>query len=347
MNPHSDRITQVSREVVALLPKAELHVHIEGTLTPSRLLALSKRNAVPIPFRSETDIENAYQFSDLSSFLDIYYRGTQVLISEIDFYDLMNDYLVSASHEGIVRAEIFFDPQTHLKRGVSFSTFMSGFKLAMTDARARGMSVDLIMCFLRDEPVDTAWDAWRLAQPYLDCVIGVGLDSAEVGYPPELFAELFGEARQSGLRRVAHAGEEGPPAYIWSALDVLGAERIDHGVKADQDSALMRRLRVDSVPLTVCPMSNVKLKVFSKMQDHNLKSLLDAKLKITINSDDPSYFGGFLVDNFIECVTQLGLTAQDVMTVCRNSLEASFASDVEKKKWIQDLVTVGKTLPFA
>ena len=318
-------------DFVRRLPKAELHVHIEGTLEPAMLYELAQRNGIDIPFDSVEDIAAAYEFVNLQSFLDIYYQGAAVLVAERDFYDLMLAYLERAHNDGVVRAEIFFDPQTHTARGINFRVFMGGFTAAMADAEeAWGISAGLIMCFLRHLPPEDAVETLHQAEPFLDRVLGVGLDSSEVDNPPEWFAEPYRLAREVGLRAVAHAGEEGPPAFITKAIDVLEAERIDHGVRADEDAGVIARLVRDQIPLTMCPLSNVKLRVFDTMRDHNLKQLLDLGVKVTINSDDPAYFGGYILDNYLAVATGLGLTRAELVQLARNSIEASFLSDTEK-----------------
>lgn len=307
------------------LPKAELHLHIEGTLEPEMMFQLAERNGISLPFESVTAVREAYQFSDLQSFLDIYYQGAAVLITRNDFADLMTAYLERAAADGVRHAEIFFDPQTHTERGIDFATFMSGFATAQRACEERlGITSSLIMCFLRHLPGDQALETLEAAGPYLDQVVAVGLDSGEVGNPPELFAGAYQAARERGLRAVAHAGEEGPPAYIRGALEVLLAERIDHGVRVEDDEELVDRIVAESVPLTMCPMSNVKLRVFDKMADHNLKRLLDRGVKVTVNSDDPAYFGGYIGDNFLAVAESLNLSRHDLAVLARNSLEATF-----------------------
>ena len=323
---------------VRALPKAELHLHIEGTLEPEMLFELAGRNGVELPFADEAAVRAAYSFTGLQSFLDIYYQGAAVLQTTQDFYDLMAAYLQRAHADGVRRAEMFFDPQTHTERGVGFDVFMEGFGSAMADAgAATGISPDLIMCFLRHLPGEAACDTFRAAEGWLDRIIGVGLDSSEVGHPPEEFAEAYAMARAAGLRPVAHAGEEGPPSYITGALDTLGAERIDHGVRCEEDPALVSRLVDAQTPLTVCPLSNLALCVVDDLADHNLKRLLDAGLKVTINSDDPAYFGGYVADNYLAAAAALGLTRGELAQCARNSLEASFAPAEQKRAWLADL----------
>jgi adenosine deaminase len=307
------------------LPKAELHLHIEGTLEPEMLFELAERNGVDLPFATVDEVRAAYEFTDLQSFLDIYYQGAAVLVTERDFADLMTAYLERANADGVRHAEIFFDPQTHTERGIAFPVFMDGFAVAQRDAEERfGITSSLILCILRHLPADAALETLEAARPYLDRLVGVGLDSGEVGNPPERFAEVFEAAGDLGLRRVAHAGEEGPPAYIRSALDVLGAERIDHGVRAEDDEGLLARLATEAIPLTMCPLSNVKLRVFDSLGDHNLKRLLDRGIKVTINSDDPAYFGGYIGDNYVAIAEALDLSRDDLAQLARNSIEATF-----------------------
>ena len=320
------------------LPKAELHLHIEGTLEPEMLFELAGRNGVELPFTDEAAVRAAYSFTDLQSFLDIYYQGAAVLQTGQDFYDLMAAYLRRAHADGVRRAEMFFDPQTHTERGVGFDVFMEGFTSAIADAEAAtGISSDLIMCFLRHLPGEAACDTFRAAEAWLDRIIGVGLDSSEADHPPEEFAEAYAMARAAGLRPVAHAGEEGPPSYITGALDALGAERIDHGVRCEEDPTLVRRLAEAQTPLTVCPLSNLALCVVDDLSGHNLKRLLDAGLKVTINSDDPAYFGGYVADNYLAAASALGLTRAELAQCARNSLEASFAAADQKQAWLADL----------
>jgi len=310
---------------VATLPKAELHVHIEGTLEPEMMFELAKRNRIEFPYPNVDAVRKAYQFTNLQSFLDIYYQAAAVLRTADDFADLMSAYLTTATRDGVRRAEIFFDPQTHTGRGVPFAEFMMGFASAQ-EAHADRISTDLIMCFLRHLPEDAALDTLDEAEPYLDQIIAVGLDSSEVGHPPEKFARAYKKARSMGLRAVAHAGEEGTPDFIWSALDVLGAERIDHGVRCLEDPNLVQRLAVEQIPLTVCPLSNVRLKVVERMEDHPLPRMLKAGLNVSINSDDPAYFGGYIADNYRNAAEALGLSRGELTRIADNSLAASLKS---------------------
>ena len=326
---------------VRRLPKAELHVHIEGTLEPEMMFALAQRNGIDLPFSSVDEIRLAYEFTSLQSFLDIYYQGAVVLVTEQDFYDLMLAYLERAHADGVRRSEIFFDPQTHTARGIEFAVFMTGFSRAIVDAEARwGISAGLIMCFLRHLPPEEAVTTWYQAEPFREELIGVGLDSSEVGNPPEWFIDTFDLARQAGLRVVAHAGEEGPPQYITGAVETLRAERIDHGVRSDEDEGVLRMLVRDQIPLTMCPLSNVKLMVFDGIEDHNLKQLLDLGVMVTINSDDPAYFGGYVLDNYLAAALGLGLTREDLVRLARNSIEAAFIADEEKAVLLDELEAV-------
>jgi adenosine deaminase len=317
---------------LARLPKAELHVHIEGTLEPETIFALAKRNGVALAYPSVEALRAAYAFHDLQSFLDIYYAGASVLLTEDDFHDMAKAYLDRAIADGVARAEIFFDPQTHTARGVAMGTVIAGLTRALEGARGQGLSCDLILCFLRHLPEEDAIATLRAALPFREAFIGVGLDSSEVGHPPEKFARVFAEARRLGLRVVAHAGEEGPPAYIRSALDVLGAERIDHGVRCLEDAELVARLAAERVALTVCPFSNVRLKVCERLEDHPLRRMLDAGLAVTINSDDPAYFGGYVAANWIDTFAALGLDRAAAITIARNGFDAAFVDEAERAR---------------
>jgi adenosine deaminase len=334
----------VSDAFIRGLPKAELHVHIEGTLEPELKFRLAARNGIDLAFGSVDELRAAYEFDSLQSFLDIYYRGASVLLIEQDFYDLMWAYLERANADGVRRAEIFFDPQTHTARDVGFPVFMEGFLRAIADAEAKwGMSAALIMCFLRHMPSEAAVETWEQASDYHDRILAVGLDSSEAGNPPELFAEVYRLAREAGLHSVAHAGEEGPPEYITGALDALGAERIDHGVRCEEDNELVHRLIDAEIPLTMCPLSNVKLGVFDRLEDHNLRRLLNRGVKVMINSDDPPYFGGYVGDNYIAVTEALGLDQWDVVRLARNSIEATFLDVEAKERLITELETYVET----
>lgn len=310
------------------LPKAELHLHLEGTLEPELMMRLAERNAVTPPYDSVEAARAAYEFSDLQSFLDLYYAGCAVLLTEDDFYDLTWAYLVRAVQENIGHVEPFFDPQTHTARGVHFGTVVTGILRALEDAEEDfGITSRLIMSFLRDEPPASALQTLEFAHLYGRRIAGVGLDSAELGHPPEDFAEVFDLARDHGYRIVAHAGEEGPPSYIIGALDLLGAERIDHGVRCLESPVLTERLARDRVPLTVCPLSNVRLRVVPDMASHPLRRMIDAGLHVTVNSDDPAYFGGYLTDNYVAVAEALGLGMADLTRLAVASFEASFIDD--------------------
>ena len=323
---------------IRALPKAELHVHIEGTLEPELMFDLASRNGVEVPFASVAEVRAAYVFEDLQSFLDIYYQGAAVLRTEQDFYDLMYAYLERAVADGVRRAEVFFDPQTHTERGIGFPVFMEGFLRAMDTAGTQlGISMGLILCFLRHRSGEDAVATWLEAAAYHDRILGVGLDSSEVGNPPELFSEAYALARQAGMHAVAHAGEEGPPSYILGALEELGAERIDHGLRGEEDEAVIERLVVDGIPLTMCPLSNVKLRAFDRIEDHNLKRLLDRGVRVTVNSDDPAYFGGYVGDNYVAVTEALGLSDDDVLRIARHSIEATFLPDAEKASHLAEL----------
>ncbi len=328
-------------ELLQAMPKAELHIHIEGSLEPEMIFALAQRNGVQLPYANVQALRAAYAFSNLQSFLDLYYAGASVLLHEQDFYDMAWAYFERAKSDGIVRAELFFDPQTHTARGVAMGAVMEGLSRACADAHSRlGISADLILCFLRHLSEEDALETLEEALPWREHFIGVGLDSSEVGHPPEKFARAFSRARALGLHVVAHAGEEGPPAYVWRALDVLKVERIDHGVQSIHDAALMQRLVDTQMPLTVCPLSNLKLCVFKQLSDHNLGQMLDAGVRATINSDDPAYFGGYLLENYLQTFAALQLGAPQAYRLAANSLEASFASEDDKHRWMHELKLV-------
>ena len=327
-------------ELLRRMPKAELHIHIEGSLEPELIFALAARNGVALPYASVEALRSAYAFTNLQSFLDIYYAGASVLLKEQDFYDMARAYFVKAAQDNVVHAELFFDPQTHTARGVSMETVVNGLHRACVDAEEElDISASLILCFLRHLSEEDAFETLAQALPFRDKLIGIGLDSGEVGNPPEKFARVFARCRELGFHLVAHAGEEGPPAYIWTALDVLQVERIDHGVQATKDAALMRRLAQDRIALTVCPLSNLKLCVFPDLASHNLRELLDAGLAVTVNSDDPAYFGGYMNENFLQTFAASGgqLQARHAYTLARNSFEASFIDASAKQRHIDRL----------
>jgi len=324
--------------ILRQMPKAELHIHIEGSLEPELIFSLAERNGVALKYASVEELRRAYAFTDLQSFLDIYYAGASVLLREQDFYDMTLAYLQRAHTDNVRHVEIFFDPQTHTERGVAFSTVVSGIDRALQDAkRTWDMSGALIMCFLRHLSESEAFAALEQALPYRDKFIGIGLDSSERGHPPEKFARVFAKCKELGFHLVAHAGEEGPAAYVTTALDVLHVERIDHGVRSLEDPALTRRLARDKVALTVCPLSNIKLRVFDRMEDHNFRQLLDAGLILTVNSDDPAYFGGYINDNFVALFDALPLDREDARQLARNGFEAAFLDADSKRKYLDEV----------
>jgi len=321
--------------LLAAMPKAELHIHIEGSLEPELIFRLAQRNGVALPYASVEALRQAYAFTNLQSFLDIYYAGASVLLHEQDFFDMAWAYLERAAADHVLRAEIFFDPQTHTARGVAMETVITGLHRACQAAKAQlGVDAELILCFLRHLSEAEAFETLEAALPWRDRFIGVGLDSSEVGHPPSKFERVFARCRELGFHLVAHAGEEGPPAYVWEALDLLRVERIDHGVQSVKDAALMQRLARDRIPLTVCPLSNLKLCVFPRLADHNLGQLLDAGLVATVNSDDPAYFGGYMNANFLQTFAATGLGAPHAYQLARNSFEGSFASVEEKRRYL-------------
>ena len=325
-------------ELLRLMPKAELHIHIEGSLEPELIFAMARRNAVALAYASVDELRAAYAFTNLQSFLDIYYAGASVLLKEADFYDMARAYLFQAMSDNVVHAELFFDPQTHTARGVRMETVINGLHRACVDAVADfGVTASLILCFLRHLSEKEAFETLEQALPFRDKFIGVGLDSGEIGNPPEKFARVFARCRELGFHLVAHAGEEGPPAYVWTALDLLKVERIDHGVQSIKDAALMQRLAKDRIALTVCPLSNLKLCVFPDLASHNLRQLLEAGLAATLNSDDPAYFGGYVNDNFMQTFAAAGLGASHAYTLARNSFEASFIGTAAKQRHIEAL----------
>lgn len=320
------------------LPKVELHLHIEGTLEPEMMFRLAERNGITLPFASVDEVRAAYEFSDLQSFLDIYYQGAAVLRTEENFHDLMWAYLKRAAADNVRHAEMFFDPQTHTERGVGFPVFMAGFARARAEAREQlGITTQLIMCFLRHLPEESALETLDQARPFFGDIVAVGLDSGERGNPPAKFREAFARARAAGLRAVAHAGEEGPPQYITDSLDLLGAERIDHGVACEQDEALVQRLVAEQIPLTVCPLSNVKLRVFPDLCLHNLRRLLQRGVRVTVNSDDPAYFGGYITDNFLAAREALDLDRDDLGRLATNAVEAAFVDEERRRELREEL----------
>ena len=320
------------------LPKAELHIHIEGALEPELMMALAIKNHIALPFASVAEIRRAYDFRDLQSFLDLYYQGARVLVDEDDYYRLTWQYLQKAAEQNVCHTEIFFDPQIHTARGVKVETVVSGIYRAMTDAgRQLSLSSRLIMCFLRDRSVADAMAVLEEVRDFKALITAVGLDSAELGYPPENFGPVFDRAHQWGFKAVAHAGEEGPPEYIWQALKRLQVDRIDHGVRCLEDASLVTYLVENQIPLTVCPLSNVKLKVFDQMKQHSLMHMLASGLCVTVNSDDPAYFGGYIEENFLALHQAHRLTAEDAVELARNAFKASFLKPAEKKKYLSEL----------
>ena len=330
----ADRLPALLRQ----MPKAELHIHIEGSLEPELMFALAQRNGLAMTYPNVEALRQAYVFDNLQDFLDIYHAGTLVLRTEQDFYDMTHVYLARAAADNVVHAEIFFDTQTHTGHGVSTDVVINGLHRACADAQAEfGITASLILCFLRHLSEEAAFECLEQALPLRDKLVGIGLASSELGHPPEKFARVFARVRELGFRLVAHAGEEGPPAYIWSALDVLKVERIDHGVQAMNDPALMARLVKDRIPLTVCPLSNLKLRVFTKLAQHNLGRMLEAGMVATVNSDDPAYFGGYINQNFTQTFDALGLGAQQAYQLAHNSFEASFIDAARKRQYIDRL----------
>jgi adenosine deaminase len=320
------------------MPKAELHVHIEGTLEPEHLFELAARNGVRPGFDSVEALRCAYEFPDLESFLELYYEGTRCLLHERDFFELTWAYLERIARENVTHVEIFFDPQAHTERGVPFEPIITGIARALQQGRERlGMTTGLILCFLRDRSEQAALETLERARPFLGWLAGVGLDSSEAGHPPSKFERVFAKARDAGLQAVAHAGEEGPPEYIWEALDLLRVERIDHGVRCEEDAALLERIVTEQIPLTVCPVSNVRLGVFDRIEDHNFKRLLDRGALVTVNSDDPSYFRGSLASNYFALHQAFQLDRGELHRLARNSFEAAFLSSEERARQIAAL----------
>jgi adenine deaminase len=338
MNAASATLDKGFAEFIGGIPKAELHIHIEGSLEPSMAFALARKNGVALGYASEAALRDAYRFDDLQSFLDLYYACAAVLRDEGDFYALTWAYLVRARAQGVVHAEIFFDPQTHTARGIEFATVLRGIQRALDAGLMQiGISSRLILCFLRHLSAEDAMATLEQALPHRDAIFAVGLDSSEAGNPPKKFGDVFRRARGAGFAAVAHAGEEGPPSYIVQALDTLKVARIDHGVRCEEDDALCIRLAAEQVPLTVCPLSNIKLGVFRSMADHNLKRLLDRGLCVTINSDDPAYFGGYVADNYVAVAKALQLSRDEITLLARNSIIASFLPVDRKHSWLAEI----------
>jgi len=325
-------------EFIKKSPKAELHLHIEGTLEPEQMFELAKRNNIQIPFKNINEAKNAYNFSNLESFLKIYYEGAKVLIKEQDFFDLTWAYALKCKEDNIVHTEIFFDPQTHTKRGINFDIIINGIYKALQKAQKEfGLSFKIIMCFLRHLDEKEGFKVLDEALAHKDKIYGVGLDSSETDNPPNKYEKLFKKAIKYGFITVAHAGEEGPPEYMWEALNLLNVKRIDHGVQCLKDEKLVEKLSENQIPLTVCPLSNIKLRVFNKLEDHSLKKMLDKKLMVMVNSDDPAYFGGYLNQNLIETQAALNLSKNEVKTLLINSFKSSFLSEEKKKEWINQI----------
>ncbi|WP_201584820.1 adenosine deaminase [Psychrobacter sp. HII-4] len=322
-------------ELIKKLPKAELHLHIEGSLEPELMFRLAQKNDIQIPYKDIDDVRRAYNFTNLQTFLDIYYAGANVLITQQDFYDLTWAYILKCVEDNVIHTEIFFDPQTHTERGVAFEAVITGIKEALADAKEKyGITSCIIMCFLRHLSQDAAFETLEAAMAFKDDIVGVGLDSSELGNPPSKFTEVFRQAKAAGFKVVAHAGEEADFSYIYEALDVLRSDRIDHGVQAIHSAALMQRLKAEQMPLTVCPNSNIELKVFESYQNHNIKMLLDYGLNVSVNSDDPAYFKGYINQNFINLVENLPLTEDDIVTLVKNAFRASFIDDDLKQAYL-------------
>jgi adenine deaminase len=332
---------------IRTLPKAELHLHLEGSLEPEMMFALARRNKVEIPFKDVEAVRAAYAFSNLQDFMDIYFQGANVLLHEQDFYDLTYAYLQRVNQDGVRHVEVFFDPQGHTDRGVPFEVVLGGIDRALRDAEAKlGITSKLILCFLRHLDEDSAFRTLKQAEPFLDRIAGIGLDSSEVGFPPSNFARVFARAGEMGLHKVAHAGEEGPPSYVYEALDILKIERIDHGNRALEDEALIQRIAQNQITLTVCPLSNLKLCVVNDLKQHPLKRMLDLGLRATVNSDDPAYFGGYVLDNYLQTAQALNLSQQDLITLARNSFLGSFLSVAEQKPHLDAIEAITAGLSY-
>ena len=324
--------------LVARLPKAELHLHLEGSLEPELMFDLAQRNGIAIPYASVEEIRAAYEFSNLQDFLDIYYVGMNVLQTEQDFYDLTRAYLERVHADNVRHVEVFFDPQGHTDRGIAFKTVIDGITRALDDAEAEwGMTHKLILCFLRHLSEEAAFETLQHAMPHLDRIDGVGLDSSEMGHPPSKFARVFAKAGELGLKRVAHAGEEGPPEYVYEALDILKVDRLDHGNRSLEDSALVERLVGEQMTLTVCPLSNLRLCGVERLEDHPMKRMLDLGLRATCNSDDPAYFGGYVNDNYVRTAQAVGLSAEDIIELARNSFRGSFLEPAEIERRLKEI----------
>jgi len=325
-------------EFIKKTPKAELHLHIEGTLEPELLFKLAKRNNIQIPYTNIEEVKSAYNFSDLQSFLNVFYQGSKVLVKEQDFFDLTLAYALKCKEDNVVHTEVFFDPQTHINRKVNFDVIINGIFNALQKAnREFGLTSKIIMCFLRHLDEESAFQTLNQALAHKDKIIGVGLDSSELGHPPSKFERVFEKAIEKGFLTVAHAGEEGPPEYIWEALNLLKVKRIDHGVQCLLDKKLVQKLKDSKIPLTVCPLSNIKLRVFNKLKEHNLKKMLNKGLMVMVNSDDPAYFGGYINKNLIECQKALNLSMEEVKALIINSFNSSFLKEEKKQEWIKQI----------
>jgi len=326
------------KDLIAKLPKAELHLHIEGSLEPELMFSLAQKNTISLPYKTIEEVKHAYNFTSLQSFLDIYYAGANVLINESDFFDLTWAYLLRCHAQNICHTEIFFDPQTHTSRGIAFKTVIDGITKALQKGEQElGISSFLIMCFLRHLSEENAFETLKASLPFKDKIIGVGLDSSEVGHPPSKFQRLFLECKKVGYKIVAHAGEEGDSSYIWEAINLLQVERIDHGIRCDEDASLVKLLIEKQIPLTVCPLSNVKLRAVKNMQEHNILKLLRQGVLVTVNSDDPAYFGGYVNENYEAICDNLDLSKEELKTLASNSFKASFLSDERKKHFINQI----------
>ena len=334
---------QSLKQLVEQIPKTELHIHIEGSLEPSMMLQLAERNAVTLPYADISAVESAYNFNCLQDFLDLYYQGMSVLLTEQDFHDLTWAYLLRCKQQNVVHCEIFFDPQGHTERGVGFEVFMAGFNSALLKARTElGISSKLIMCFLRHLDEQSAFATLQAAQPYLRDICGVGLDSSELGHPPKLFERVFARAAEMGLKRVAHAGEEGPPEYVYEALDLLNVDRIDHGNRSLEDDQLVQRLVASQMPLTVCPQSNLRLAVINDMADHPIRKMLSLGLNTCVNSDDPAYFGGYMNENFFALIDTTGLERDEIFQLVINGFKSSFLTQAEQQTHIDQIEAIRK-----
>ena len=331
--------------LIAALPKAELHLHLEGSLEPEMMFEFAKRNGVTLKYGSVDEIRAAYDFSNLQDFLDLYYQGMGVLLTEADFYDLTAAYLARVAADNVRHVEVFFDPQANIERGIAFETVLNGITRALADGEAQhGITYKLIMCILRHLPEDDAFTLWEAAEPHLSKIDGIGLDSSELGHPPEKFERIYAKAREAGLKLVAHAGEEGPPDYVWQALDLLKIDRIDHGNASAKDEKLLDEIKARGLTLTMCPLSNKRLCVTPDLRDNPLADLLRAGLSITVNSDDPSYFGGYMNDNYIAIADALDLTNDEIITLAKNSFTGSFLTDVEKADYVAKIDAAVKAI---